>query len=82
MADSKKQKIISQTNTENKKNEITQEEDFEDMLERAKEVLSKLNAQEITLKESLALYEQGMQSLKNAQEILEQAKLQYQEFKD
>ena len=64
MADSKKQKIISQTNTENKKNEITQEEDFEDMLERAKEVLSKLNAQEITLKESLALYEQGMQSLK------------------
>ncbi len=52
------------------------------MLERAKEVLSKLNAQEITLKESLALYEQGMQSLKNAQEILEQAKLQYQEFKD
>ena len=80
MADSKKQKIISQTNTENKKNEITQEEDFEDMLERAKEVLSKLNAQEITLKESLALYEQGMQSLKNAQEILEQAKLQYQEF--
>ena len=82
MADSKKQKIISQTNTENKKNEITQEEDFEDVLERAKEVLSKLNAQEITLKESLALYEQGMQSLKNAQEILEQAKLQYQEFKD
>ncbi len=82
MADSKKQKIISQTNTENKKNEITQEEDFEGMLERAKEVLSKLNAQEITLKESLALYEQGMQSLKNAQEILEQAKLQYQEFKD
>ncbi|MCX2716158.1 exodeoxyribonuclease VII small subunit [Helicobacter sp. MIT 21-1697] len=82
MADSKKQKTISQTNVENKKNEAIQEEDFEGMLERAKEVLGKLNAQEITLKESLALYEQGMQSLKNAQEILEQAKLQYQELKD
>lgn len=82
MADSKKQKIILQTDVENKKNEAIQEEDFESMLERAKEVLGKLNAQEITLKESLALYEQGMQSLKNAQEILEQAKLQYQELKD
>ena len=52
------------------------------MLEKAKVVLNKLNSQEVTLKESLALYESGMRYLKDAQEILEQAKLQYQEFKD
>lgn len=60
----------------------TQEDDFETMLEKAKVVLNKLNSQEVTLKESLALYESGMRYLKDAQEILEQAKLQYQEFKD
>lgn len=62
--------------------ESVQEQDFEDLLEKAKLVLNKLNTQEITLKESLALYERGMQSLKSAEEILEQAKLRYQEFKD
>lgn len=60
----------------------TQECEFETMLEKAKVVLNKLNSQEVTLKESLALYESGMRYLKDAQEILEQAKLQYQEFKD
>lgn len=60
----------------------TKEQGFEEMLEKAKVVLNKLNSQEVTLKESLALYEKGMQSLKNAEEILEQAKLRYQEIKD
>ncbi len=60
----------------------SQEYEFETMLEKAKAVLNKLNSQEVTLKESLALYESGMRYLKDAQEILEQAKLQYQEFKD
>ncbi|MDE7235707.1 exodeoxyribonuclease VII small subunit [Helicobacter japonicus] len=60
----------------------TEEQGFEEMLEKAKVVLNKLNSQEVTLKESLALYEKGMQSLKNAEEILEQAKLRYQEIKD
>lgn len=60
----------------------SQEYEFETMLEKAKVVLNKLNSQEVTLKESLALYESGMRYLKDAQEILEQAKLQYQEFKD
>lgn len=59
----------------------SQEDEFETMLEKAKVVLNKLNSQ-VTLKESLALYESGMRYLKDAQEILEQAKLQYQEFKD
>lgn len=60
----------------------TEEQGFEEMLEKAKVVLNKLNSQEVTLKESLALYEKGMQSLKDAEEILEQAKLRYQEIKD
>ena len=60
----------------------TEEQGFEEMLEKAKVVLNKLNSQEVTLKESLALYEKGRQSLKNAEEILEQAKLRYQEIKD
>lgn len=60
----------------------SQEYEFETMLEKAKVVLNKLNSQEVTLKESLSLYESGMRYLKDAQEILEQAKLQYQEFKD
>ena len=60
----------------------SQGDEFETMLEKAKVVLNKLNSQEVTLKESLALYESGMRYLKDAQEILEQAKLQYQEFKD
>ncbi|WP_110570856.1 exodeoxyribonuclease VII small subunit, partial [Helicobacter cinaedi] len=59
-----------------------QEDEFETMLEKAKAVLNKLNSQEVTLKESLALYESDMRYLKDAQEILEQAQLQYQEFKD
>lgn len=56
--------------------------DFEELLEKAKITLDKLNSQEITLKETLQLYQEGMDSLKNAQEILESAKLQYQEIKE
>lgn len=56
--------------------------EFESIIERAKATLEKLNTQENTLKDSLALYEEGMRCLKDAQAILEQAKLQYQEIKD
>lgn len=56
--------------------------DFEILIQKAKLSLSKLSSQEITLKESLELYQQGMDSLKSAQEILESAKLHYQEIKD
>lgn len=65
----------------NQREQIPQEE-FETLIQKAKDVLAKLNSQEISLKESLLLYENGMQSLKQAQEILEHAKLHYQEFKD
>lgn len=77
------QKIQNQEQIDYSPEDIsTEEQGFEEMLEKAKVVLNKLNSQEVTLKESLALYEKGMQSLKNAEEILEQAKLRYQEIKD
>lgn len=77
------QKTQNQEQIEHPLEDISPEEQgFEEMLEKAKVVLNKLNSQEVTLKESLALYEKGMQSLKNAEEILEQAKLRYQEIKD
>lgn len=77
------QKIQNQEQIDYSPEDIsTEEQGFEEMLEKAKVVLNKLNSQEVTLKESLALYEKGMQNLKNAEEILEQAKLRYQEIKD
>lgn len=75
--------IFDSTTTEEQRNDnAANEQDFENLIEKAKVVLNRLNSQEITLKESLALYESGMQSLKSAEEILEKAKLQYQEFKE
>lgn len=67
--------------TDTKEND-EKEENFEEMVEFAKKVLNKLSSQEITLKESLQLYEQGMESLKKAQNLLENAKIKYQEFQE
>ncbi|MBR2494900.1 exodeoxyribonuclease VII small subunit [Helicobacter sp.] len=56
-------------------------EHFEDKIKKTKEILQKLNAQDLSLKESLEFYKQGMQELKNAQDLLEKAKLEYEEIK-
>lgn len=56
-------------------------EHFEDKIKQTKEILQKLNTQDLNLKESLELYKQGMQELKNAQDLLEKAKLEYEEIK-
>lgn len=56
-------------------------EHFEDKIKQTKEILQKLNTQDLSLKESLELYKQGMQELKNAQDLLEKAKLEYEEIK-
>lgn len=56
-------------------------EHFEDRIKQTKEILQKLNTQDLSLKESLELYKQGMQELKNAQDLLEKAKLEYEEIK-
>lgn len=50
--------------------------DFEERLEKAKKILDELMKQDITLAKSVELYQEGMKLLKEAQELLEKAKIQ------
>ncbi len=47
---------------------------FEEKLEHSKELLEKLMNPEITLEESVKLYEEGLQNIKEAQTLIEEAK--------
>ena len=47
---------------------------FEEKLEHSKELLEKLMNPEITLEESVKLYEEGLQNIKEAQRLIEEAK--------
>ncbi|MBN2823972.1 MAG: exodeoxyribonuclease VII small subunit [Campylobacterales bacterium] len=47
---------------------------FEAKLESSKEILEKLMSPEITLEESLKLYEEGIKNIKEAQNMIEKAK--------
>ncbi|NKQ39964.1 MAG: exodeoxyribonuclease VII small subunit [Sulfurovum sp.] len=51
---------------------------FEEKLEYSKEILGKLMDPEITLEESLKLYEEGLKTIKDAQAMIEDAKLKVQ----
>lgn len=57
------------------KQEKTQ--DFETLIELSKSALKELNNQSLTLKESLEIHKNGLQSLEQAQKLLEEAKLEY-----
>lgn len=57
------------------------EENFETKLEHAKAILEKLMDPEITLDASVKAYEQGMNELKSAQEMLEKAQLHIEQIK-
>ena len=48
---------------------------FEDELEHTKEILNRLMDPEITLQESIKLYEEGINSVKRAQKMIEEAKI-------
>ena len=56
-------------------------EHFEEKIQKTKDILSKLNGQDLSLKESLELYKIGIQEIKQAQEMLEKAQLEYEEIK-
>ncbi len=56
--------------------------DFEKKIEKAKEILNSLMNPEITLSESMKKYKEGMKALKEASELLEKAKLEFQELKN
>ena len=47
---------------------------FEEKLEYSKELLEKLMNPEITLEESVKLYEEGLKNIKEAQTLIEVAK--------
>ncbi len=48
---------------------------FEEKLEYSKELLEKLMSQDITLEESVKLYEEGLKNIKEAQQLIEKAKM-------
>lgn len=52
---------------------------FEDKIKNAKEILEKLTKSDITLSDSLKLYNEGLEELKTAQKLLEEAKLVFSE---
>ncbi len=54
---------------------MSKEESFEMKLEEAKRVLNRLMDPSITLEESLKLYEQGLNEIKTAQKMIEEAKV-------
>ena len=54
---------------------------FEEKIERAKQILEKLMDPEITLAESVKAYEEGVKELSDATKLLEEAKLKINEIK-
>ena len=57
--------------------DIKKQEDinFEDKITKAKELLEKFSNPQITINESLKLYNEGLKELELAQKLLEEAKL-------
>ncbi|CAA6798402.1 MAG: Unknown protein [uncultured Sulfurovum sp.] len=51
---------------------------FEQKLEESKKILNQLLNPEITLEESLKLYEDGLLQIKEAQKMIEEAKVKIQ----
>lgn len=50
---------------------------FEERLVKAKEILEKLSKSEITLNDSMKLYNEGIKELEIAQKLLEDAKTKF-----
>ena len=55
---------------------------FEQKIEKSKEILEKLMNPEITLSDSVKLYKDGTDELKEAQKLLEEAKLKFELYQD
>ena len=53
---------------------------FEDRITKIKEIIDKLNNREITLKDGMQLYKDGVAEIKEAQKMLENAKSLYDEI--
>lgn len=59
---------------------MSEELSFESELNGAKELLKELSNPEITLAKSVEVYKDGIKKLENAAKMLEEAKLQIEEF--
>lgn len=57
-------------------------ESFEQKIESVKEILAKLSADDLNLKEGVELYKSGLEKLKEAQTMLENAQIEYEEIKN
>lgn len=53
---------------------------FEDKIKKSKEILDKLMDPEITLENSVKFYKEGLKELQEAQKLLEEAKIAFEEF--
>jgi exodeoxyribonuclease VII small subunit len=53
-------------------------ETFEQKLEHSKELLQKLMNPDITLEDALKVYQEGLSEIKEAQKLIEEAKLKIQ----
>ena len=60
----------------------TKSQDFQEKLTTAKEILNQLMDPEIALEHSVKAYKEGMQTLKEAQTLLDNAKLEYETIKE
>jgi len=61
---------------------MSEEESFETKIANAKAILEKLMDPTLAMNESVKAYEQGMNELKMAEKMLEQAQLQIQIIKN
>ncbi len=53
---------------------------FEEKIKKSKEILDKLMDPEITLESSVKFYKEGIKELQEAQKLLEEAKIAFEEF--
>lgn len=56
--------------------------EFEQKIQRVKEILESLNNNELNLKDGVNLYKEGVEMINQAQKMLEEAKVQYEEIRD
>ena len=57
-----------------------EKESFENKIVEAQKLLEKLIDPEITLSDSVAVYKNGIKELEDAQKLLDEAKLEFQEL--
>jgi exodeoxyribonuclease VII small subunit len=55
---------------------------FEEKIKKSKEILDKLMDPEITLENSVKFYKEGLKELQEAQTLLEEAKIAFEEYHD